>query len=87
MASKGFDCAAWRLYCQNTQVSCEDRSLSPMHAFFIFSQAIDDALQDVALEHMEQAFDIAHAYGYESSLDRASFVHWFTHQPPLRATC
>ena len=56
-----------------------------MHSLFIFSQEIDDALKAVSLENVGQAFDIAHEYGYESSLDRSSFVIWFIQQPPLRA--
>ena len=78
MQSTDFDHNAWRGVCHNLEVTCADRSLSPMHALFIFSQAIDDALQDLDVEHVGQAFDIAREHGYESSLERAEFVRWFT---------
>jgi hypothetical protein len=77
MNSASFDSSAWRSVCHNLEVACADRALSPMHALFIFSQAIDDALQDIDMEHVGQAFDIARAHGYESSLERADFVNWF----------
>jgi hypothetical protein len=51
-----------------------------MHALFLFSQSIDDELQRLDVECVEQAFEIARDYGYESSLDRASFVKWLSTQ-------
>lgn len=78
METAVFDRDAWRAACSNIQVRCSQRSLSPMHALFIFSQAIDDALRHYAQVHLEEAFDIAREYGYESTMERAEFVHWFT---------
>jgi hypothetical protein len=78
MKSTGLDKAAWRAFCRNVEVSCSDRALSPMHALFLFSQSIDDELQRLDAECVEQAFEIARDYGYESSLDRASFVKWLS---------
>lgn len=82
MQSTGFDSAAWRSFCLNLEVSCADRSMSPMHALFIFSQAIDDALKNLDVVHIGQAFDIATEFGYESSLERAAFVSWFLTASP-----
>lgn len=77
MTFQQFDTYAWRSTCHNLEVSCSDRALSPMHALFLFSQAIDDALQELPFDQVGVAFDIAREFGYESSLERAEFIQWF----------
>lgn len=77
MAQALFDRYSWRTVCRNLEVSCADRALSPMHALFLFSQSIDDALQGLPFEQVGEAFDIAREFGYESTLERAEFIQWF----------
>lgn len=79
-----FDSFAWRSVCRNLEVSCADRALSPMHALFLFSQAIDDALQDLPFDQVGVAFDIAREFGYESTLERAEFIQWFQNDSARR---